>query len=109
MRAKNLYNQLAKLKEVDNLKNNATIQDHFCKLLEEVGEFAQAGNKLTGRKKIKDGETPEMVKENLLEEGVDSIQCIFTILLDKGFSWPEIKSALHKKNKAYAKFLDTKL
>ena len=93
------------IKEIEKLNkiDPATISERLCKVMEEVGELAQAINKTTGRKFWKKNDTLKKINENILEEGVDSIQCIVSLLTQMGFNDDDIISVMEKKNKAWEK------
>jgi NTP pyrophosphatase (non-canonical NTP hydrolase) len=77
---------------------------HLGKLTEEVGELAQAVNKINGRKKIK-SESKEEILDNVEEEAADAIQCIMAIAINAGVKYDSLKKRLVEKNH---KFADTK-
>jgi len=78
---------------------------HLAKLMEEVGELAQAVNKINGRKGMK-GETYEQVYNNIEEEAADSIQCIMAIAITAGVDYDSLKKRISEKNKKYLKTLN---
>ncbi len=98
------------VKEIGRLNNidPASDAERMCKVTEEVGELAQAVNKTFGRKKIKEGESVEVIKANILEEGADSIQCIISVLHGYGFTADDIINEMAEKNKAWQKVIKKK-
>ena len=68
------YNRVLELNELDP----APISERGMKLTEEVGELAKEVNRTTGRKKSK--LSVREVREAMLGEAADSIQCIFSVL-----------------------------
>lgn len=91
------------MKEVKRLneKDPASLELRMCKIAEEFGEMAQAFNKTTGRKYLKKGDTPKNIRKNILEEGVDTMQCIISFLVQCGFDRDDIIRVMKKKNKAW--------
>lgn len=95
------------VKEISELnsKDKATNSERMCKVVEEIGELAQAVNRTTGRKILKEKDTEESLRENLLEEGVDSIQCIISLLDGYGYNSKDILRKMRQKNKVWKKVI----
>lgn len=93
-----------KIKELIALHKN-TDQGHLNKLMEEVGELAQEINKLNGLKRMKNDETLDSVKKNIVEELADCLQCIFAISNIYDIPYNNLKEELDKKNLKYAQDL----
>lgn len=88
------------------IKDNSTVFEHVSKLTEEVGEFVQVINKLNGRKRSLSEYNVKELQENLLEEAVDCIQVIFSILAKNGYpSLEYLYGHFPEKNKKYEKFI----
>lgn len=99
----------------DLLKNYESKSDtasnmtgHLAKLTEEIGELAQSVNKTNGRKKRLPEETNDKIKDNIVEEASDAIQCIMAIVINAGGDYDSLKKSLHKKNGKFAKEIDRK-
>lgn len=96
---KQIYKDIKKLNEITG-RNLSLI---MMKTTEEFGELAQEVNKLYGLKKTK--ETQKDINQNILEEGVDTIQCVLSLLAENGHSYKDIKNMMLKKNdKWYSKY-----
>jgi NTP pyrophosphatase (non-canonical NTP hydrolase) len=78
------------------------VELHLCKLFEETGELAQAVNKVIGRKTRKKNDTAKSIRDNIKEEIVDSIQCLFIIGALNAINYDELKDSLDEKNQVYA-------
>lgn len=97
-----IYDEVFSLTRIDD----ASIFEHVSKLTEEVGEFVQAINKLNGRKRNIAEYNKEELEKNLLEEAVDCIQVIFSILSKSGFPTLDyLYSHFPEKNIQYRKFI----
>tara|TARA_R110000868_G_scaffold176916_5_gene415010 strand:+ start:17190 stop:17498 length:309 start_codon:yes stop_codon:yes gene_type:complete len=92
--------------QVINTLDEAPTAEKLCKLFEEVGELAKGVNKTIGRK-ITD-ETPEEIRDNVLEEAADSIQCIFSILGDYNITYQELSMRLNAKNDKWVQLISKK-
>lgn len=73
--------------------DEAPTAEKLCKLF---GELAQGVNKTIGRKLTDDNE--ELIRDNVLDEGADSIQCIFSLLDDYNITYDELLERLDVKN-----------
>jgi NTP pyrophosphatase (non-canonical NTP hydrolase) len=91
-----------------NSKDQASHSERMCKVMEEIGELAQAVNRTTGRKILKEKDTVESMNENLLEEGVDSIQCIISLLKGYGYGHKDILKKMKHKNKVWESVIEKK-
>lgn len=109
MKFSKIFNETKKNSKLDK-KNNLGIAGHLCKAAEELGELAQSINKLIGRKKIKENESKEQIKDNILEESADLIQCVIAILSSKelDFTAEQLKQKLFDKNLDYKEFINSK-
>lgn len=87
-----------------NKKDNATPEKLTLKLVEELGEFAQALHWESGYKKT--DKSLEEIKENQLEEGCDVIICIMAALAQQGHDYDSIKDMLNKKITKWMKKYD---
>lgn len=107
---KNLYKEINDIVEIDKPIVTGVpleITLHLAKLMEEVGELAQAVNKVNGRKGMK-GESLEQVFDNIEEEAADAIQCIMAIAIKSGVDYKSLKKRLASKNQKYANSLNKK-
>lgn len=96
-----------KVKEL-NAKDPATHVERLGKLAEEVGEIATEVNKLTGRKAWKEEDSNELIAIEILHEGADIIQNVFSLLEGFGFEYEDIIKALKDKNTVWEKVLEIK-
>ena len=92
-----IYKEIQELDKMDPCSNAEAV----CKFSEEVGEWIREINKTMGRKNTE--ESPQEIRENILEEGADSLQnhlliCsrfnitleeLFTKMLEKNQVWKE--------------------
>ncbi len=92
---KKIYEQVIKLNSVDNVST----AERLCKLFEEVGEMAQAVNKIIGRKRH--NQTPDEIKIDIAEEAADTIQNVFSVCDSCGIKYEEIVEMLKTKNKKW--------
>lgn len=69
-----IYKEVAEI----NVKDPASVEDRFCKLIEEYGELVMALNKTIGRKSTDQSEAE--VKQEILEECADTIQTLFSCM-----------------------------
>jgi NTP pyrophosphatase (non-canonical NTP hydrolase) len=92
---KEIYKEI----EILNNKSCTTVERGICKLFEECGEFAQAANKTIGIKISNN--TLEETKSEILEEGCDVIQNVFSIMNLYGISYNDIVRYLPIKNKKW--------
>lgn len=95
---KKIYKQIDKLD--DGRVSNA---QRLSKLFEECGEFAQSINKTIGMKST--NQSREDVECEILEEGADVVQNVFSILADFGFSLKDLEREIERKNKVWEKKL----
>lgn len=87
--------------------DNASTFEHISKLAEEFGEFAQVVNKMHGRKGNKRDYDSEQLKLDLIEEGVDVLQVVFSILAKNGItSLSQLFQTFDQKNIQYRKFIE---
>ena len=100
-----LYKQIGEL----NKKDPTNHSERLCKLFEEVGELAQAVNKVTGRKKLSIDDTPESIKENITEEIADVIQNAICIGCGFGITEEEILEIMASKNKKWDSIASSRL
>jgi len=85
------------VKEVSHLEDPDIVKKGL-KLAEEVGELSAEILKLTGYKYTNPSDVPgEEVRNNLLEEAVDSLIMVFDILVNQGYTKEEIIKTSHKK------------
>ena len=89
---KDIYNDIQRI----NLLDPATPAERLCKLFEESGELAQAVNKKIGRKVVT--ETDEEVRELILEEAADTIQCVISRIDTWEISYDELIQKIASKN-----------
>lgn len=96
------YEQIADIIGKTDLAGNTSLNMtfHLAKLTEEVGELAQAVNKLNGRKRRK-GESIEDINDNIEEEVADSIQCLMAIAITAGVKYESLKARLIEKNEKF--------
>lgn len=100
---KQLFDELKGIVDADT--NDVSLL--LNKLYEETGELAQVINKTLGRKRKKSIDTEINIRNNIIEEIVDSIQCLFTIAQVKNISYEEICLMFMLKNRKYKKGLNT--
>lgn len=98
MSFKKIYKEVVELQKLDAEITGASALHHLAKTAEEFGELTQEVNKTTGRKKLKPDDTPAKIKQNILEEGVDTIQCVISILASQGISYSQVKASFKNKN-----------
>lgn len=96
------FDEITGIIKVHNVDSGA----HLNKLTEEIGELAQALNKLNGLKSLKKKDTQERVISNIKEEIADCIQILFAISKINGFEFNDIKSEIGLKNKDYKQWAD---
>lgn len=103
------YEQIAGIISKTDLAENTSLNMtfHLAKLTEEVGELAQAVNKLNGRKKKK-GASLQDINDNIEEEAADSIQCIMAIAINAGVQYESLKKRLTEKNGVFEKTVENK-
>jgi NTP pyrophosphatase (non-canonical NTP hydrolase) len=89
---KNVYNDIQRI----NIIDPATPAERLCKLFEESGELAQAVNKKIGRKVVT--ESDEEVRDLILEEADDTIQCVISLIDTWGISYDELVQKISSKN-----------
>lgn len=89
---KNVYNDIQRI----NIIDPATPAERLCKLFEESGELAQAVNKKIGRKVVT--ESDEEVRDLILEEAADTIQCVISLIDTWGISYDELVQKINSKN-----------
>ncbi len=89
-----------------NKKDPATNAERLGKLLEETGELAKAINKTNGRKVLKEEDTPENIKKEILDEAADSIQNVISIIDGFGFTYEDLVLAMNAKNKKWEENVD---
>ena len=89
---KNVYNDIQRI----NIIDPATPAERLCKLFEESGELAQAVNKKIGRKVVT--ESDEEVRDLILEEAADTIQCVISLIDTWGISYDELVQKISSKN-----------
>ena len=104
MSFKKIFKEIEKLNQIDH----ATLSERMCKITEETGELAQVINKTNGRKYVKKGDTEKKINKNILEEGVDSVQCVFSLLSQAGFSSEDVLKTMKVKNKSWEKAIRKK-
>ena len=84
-----------------NGEDPASNEGRLGKLTEEVGELAKAINKTNGRKILKEEDTPDAIRAEILDEAADVIQNVLSIIDGFDFTAPEILMAIVKKNKKW--------
>lgn len=94
---KSLFDEAIAITNMDG--NNVAF--HLAKAVEEFGELGQEINKTLGIKNKKNGETDDVIKENVLEEGTDLIQCVISIFADYGITYKDFVYRLEDKNKVW--------
>lgn len=77
----------------------------FTKLMEEIGEFSSAYLKIDGFKVDKENLSPTELRNNFLEEGIDSLIMVIDILNKEGFSYDEIAKMFSLKLNAWENVL----
>ena len=93
---KDIYQQIKAITVVDG----ATPGEYLNKLFEESGELAREVNQLNGRRKIID---KDLIRANILEEGADSIQCLFALLASCGITSEQLIEKIAEKNQVWIK------
>lgn len=89
---KEIYKDIERINSLDP----ASGAERLCKLFEESGELAQAVNKKIGRKTFSESE--DEVKDLILEEAADTIQCVMSLILTWGITYDELVSKIETKN-----------
>lgn len=89
---KEIYDDIKRI----NLLDPAGPSERLCKLYEETGELAQAVNKTTGRKVVT--QTPDEVRDLIIEESADSIQCVLSLIDYWGITYEELVDKIKTKN-----------
>jgi NTP pyrophosphatase (non-canonical NTP hydrolase) len=89
---KEIYEEIKRINKLDP----ATPSERLCKLFEESGELAQAVNKKIGRKVVK--ETDEEVRDLILEEASDTIQCVISLIDSWDITYDEVVEKIRLKN-----------
>jgi NTP pyrophosphatase (non-canonical NTP hydrolase) len=79
-----------------NKLDPATPSERLCKLFEESGELAQAVNKKIGRKKVT--ETDDEIRDLILEEASDTIQCVISLIDSWDITYEEVVEKIKSKN-----------
>ena len=102
MNFEDIYNDISRI----NKKDPATDAERLGKLFEETGELAKAINKTNGRKVLKEEDTPDAVRKEVLDEAADSIQNVVSIIDGFGFTCEDLVSAIAKKNKKWEAKVD---
>lgn len=106
------YEKIEKLVEKDKSTVSGKALEmtlHLSKAFEEIGELAQAVNKINGRKKWKKGDTEKNILDNIEEEAADAIQCIMAVAIKAGVKYDSLKKRIKGKNKAYEKGIENSL
>lgn len=93
-----VYDEISRI----NKKDKATHAERLGKLFEETGELAKAINKTNGRKVLKEDDTPESIRKEILHEAADSVQNVISILDGFDFTAEDLIEAISKKNKKWA-------
>jgi NTP pyrophosphatase (non-canonical NTP hydrolase) len=89
---KEVYKDLQRINKLDP----ASPSERLCKLFEESGELAQAVNKKTGRKVV--SETDEEIRDLILEEASDTIQCVISLIDSWDITYDEVVQKIKLKN-----------
>jgi len=92
---KELYNDIERINSLDP----SSLSERLCKLFEEAGELAQAVNKKTGRKVVNESE--DEIRDLILEEAADTIQCTISLLASIDISYEELIQKIEEKNKKW--------
>lgn len=95
-----LMNTLFKQITDITIADGATSGEYLNKLFEESGELAREVNQLNGRRKVIDKDS---IRANILEEGADSVQCLFALLASVGITFEELVAKISEKNKVWIK------
>ena len=98
MEMKDLYNEII---ELDKLNVKGTYSTHMAKLVEELGEFANEVNKLSGLKRNKLNQSTEEITQRVAEEAADTMQNILVICGRAGITFEQIEAALKESNNAW--------
>jgi NTP pyrophosphatase (non-canonical NTP hydrolase) len=96
---KEIYEEIKRINKLDP----ATPSERLCKLFEESGELAQAVNKKIGRKIVK--ETEEEVRDLILEEASDTIQCVISLIDSWDITYDEVVEKIRLKNIKWEKVI----
>jgi NTP pyrophosphatase (non-canonical NTP hydrolase) len=96
---KEIYEEIKRINKLDP----ATPSERLCKLFEESGELAQAVNKKIGRKVVK--ETDEEVRDLILEEASDTIQCVISLIDSWDITYDEVVEKIRLKNIKWEKVI----
>lgn len=96
---KEIYEEIKRINKLDP----ATPSERLCKLFEESGELAQAVNKKIGRKVVK--ETDEEVRDLILEEASDTIQCVISLIDSWDITYDEVIEKIRLKNIKWEKVI----
>ena len=96
---KEIYEEIKRINKLDP----ATPSERLCKLFEESGELAQAVNKKIGRKVVK--ETDEEVRDLILEEASDTIQCVISLIDSWDIRYDEVVEKIRLKNIKWEKVI----
>jgi NTP pyrophosphatase (non-canonical NTP hydrolase) len=92
-----------------NKKDPATAAERLGKLFEEAGELAKAINKTNGRKILKNGETPEIIRAEIIDEAADTIQNVISVIAGFDITAEEVLQAIANKNIKWEKKVDKTL
>jgi NTP pyrophosphatase (non-canonical NTP hydrolase) len=87
-----IYKDIERINSIDP----ASGSERLCKLFEESGELAQAVNKKIGRKVVT--ESDDEVRDLILEEVADTIQCVMSLILTWDITYDELLSKIESKN-----------
>lgn len=90
-----------------NKKDSASHTERLGKFFEEAGELAKAVNKTNGRKVLSSEDTPEKIKDDILDEAADSTQNIISILDGFGFTAQDLIDRIHVKNIKWEKKINS--
>lgn len=94
---KEIFEEIKRLNQSDP----ASHSDRLCKLTEEVGELAQAINKVNGRKVWGQEDDCKRIIEEIKEEAADCIQNVLSIVEGFEISLDEVLKAIEEKNKKW--------
>lgn len=97
-----IYQDIQRINKLDP----ATPAERLCKLFEESGELAQAVNKKIGRKIVT--ETDEEVRDLILEEASDTIQCVISLIDTWGITYDELVEKISTKNIKWEKVVNNR-